>query len=752
VANERREKSKRNAPPPLRQGNAEDDDDVKRAQWAEEGFTAQDSGYRLRDRDIEENCRMLSGQMWWVYHHLLGWQDVSHWMSDDEKRWRQQPVFNRLLPWFILTHARMTENPFVCTFLPGPDNHDAELAEMLDALFKVKWRDVGMTDVWARCAAWMIAAGTGFTQSRIDINKGDFVDWVGVHDLPLTGPDDQPVIDPNTGNPVTQRVGGVPFDAKGKPLAILRHDGLQVTGKPHRERRGDLVVDVLSPLEVRGQWGPLPWHLQSIHRTRSYITPEEIWARWHVEVEPDIADLPGNSAGFLERLLFGSGFYGSASAALGPTALGGVAAQTDGYTCVHSTWMAPTKEVDGMEETPESPGGRLLVTTRGKTLFDGPRPFACKWTSPIRAYEFVRIPGRSWGSTPIEMMKGPQKAYNQGWKQVLENRALNSNPQQVYDLDSGLRADQIDNRPGRQYGVRMRKGVTPISWIVPPAMGPDVWRSQVALGQELTYIGSQSGMDAAQRASKNASGAMIKELRFDDDRFVGPTMMRAAEESGRMIEDWRAMFRVLYTAETLLKYTGEDSAARAIMLMPDLMSTADVTVQPDIESMLPEGRGERRGRVYQMWRDGAFGDPGSPAALRTLHDVGRFPNMAQAVPGGVHRAAARQENARMLQGQTPLIREWQDHGVHLDTHETFMSAPEWERLPEQVKAIFVQHRMETMMAMVQHEREIQGMAQAAQVQPPQPPMPGGPPGDAGPAEMAPAPEGEAGEIPMDVQP
>ena len=59
-----------------------------RALWSWERFASQDGAYRLRDRTIEENIRFLAGQHWWMYHHLLGWKDITFWMSDEEKRWR----------------------------------------------------------------------------------------------------------------------------------------------------------------------------------------------------------------------------------------------------------------------------------------------------------------------------------------------------------------------------------------------------------------------------------------------------------------------------------------------------------------------------------------------------------------------------------------------------------------------------------------------------------------------------------------
>ncbi len=690
-----RDERYRRDPPPLRVNNEPDGDDDARALWGWEKFQAQDTAFRLRDREVEHSVRMLAGQQWWQYHHLLGWKDVTYWMTDEEKRWRQRPVFNRILPWYLLTAARMTENSFICTFLPGPDRRDADLAEILDIIFKTTWRDAGMTDVWARCAAWMIVAGAGFLQSRVDLNKGEWEPWVGKATLPLIGPDDQPVLGAD-GQPVTREVEGVPFDKDGQPLAVLRHDGLQIMGEPHVERSGAIGVDVFSPLEVRGQWGPLPWHEQRIHMSRSYLSPEQVWENYGVELEPDVRGEAASSAGFLERILFGSGFYGAASARVGSEYSGTGAGWSykDGYIAVQTTWMAPSRRVEGMEEAPGKPGGRLLVSTRSKVLRDGPRPFAYKHTSPIRQFEFLRLPGRPGGSTPQEILNSPQKAYNTGWKQILENRALVSNPQQVYDKDAGLTADQVDNRPGRQYGVRMRKGVTPIVWITPPAMGADVWRAQAALADELAYLGSTHGTEP-QQFSKDASGELVRELRFNDDRFLGPTMRRAAEEMGRLVEDWRAMIPVIYTQETILKYAGDDNVARTITVMPEILKEGSADVVPDVESMLPEGRGERRARTYKMWLDGAFGDPRSPQALRMLHELSRFPHMSRtAKPGGIHWTTAEQENGELLQGSLPPTYDWYVDEIHLAVHEEFMASPEWRRLPDPIKLGFVIHRQE----------------------------------------------------------
>jgi hypothetical protein len=160
------------------------------------------------------------------------------------------------------------------------------------------------------------------------------------------------------------------------------------------------------------------------------------------------------------------------------------------------------------------------------------------------------------------------------------------------------------------------------------------------------------------------------------------------------MEDWMVLWPTIYTMETVLKYTGDDNVARSIVLMPDLLKASSADVAPDLESMLPEGRGERRARVYKMWQDGAWGPPDSPEALRKLHELSNFPHMGRtAKPGGVHWTTAEQENGELLQGGTPPTYEWYDDAIHMVVLEEFMSTPDWRRLPDNVKFAFVLHRM-----------------------------------------------------------
>jgi hypothetical protein len=248
----------------------------------------------------------------------------------------------------------------------------------------------------------------------------------------------------------------------------------------------------------------------------------------------------------------------------------------------------------------------------------------------------------------------------------------------------------------------------------------------------------------------------VKELRFDEDRYISPTARRFSIELARMVDDWRVTIPYIWTEEKMRTWAGEDNVLRTILVSPELFEKGKVNVIPDIESMLPEGRGERQAKARQMWLDGAFGDPADPGAIRKFLDMARFPHMGRAVrPGGQDRIMAEQENGRLAQGHPATsipIFEWQDHVEHNIVHEEFMKSPDYQKLSPEIQQQFVFHWMMTREAEIaafnnqlQMEGQRQLVAQQAvadvEAAAPGPALPdsvespeGAPPGQAAPSE------------------
>ncbi len=752
--------------PPLRVGNQPDRHDGDRIAYAQGLWHDQDAALRPRDRQVEENVRMLVGQQWAIYDPVSGAVvDPTKWMTESERKWKQRPVVNRILPWFMLTHARLTENPPIVTVVPGPDRIDSIAAQTWDVILKSTWREAEMPDMHDRLVTWLVPSGRAYTLSRIDASQGRFVEWRADADVPVIDAHGQPLLDEN-GQPRTLPLPNVPHDKDGNVLMVVTPDGPMELGKPHMTREGKLVVDILSAPEVRGEWGPTPWHRKRWHAYRLYLPPDEVMKRWQKECKPDVTGPAADNAGELQRLLFGGGWWGAADGTADKQVTTSSGSRdTQGFCEILVLYEAPLSPhdmeklvADGLQDmvaTPEQPGGRRLVVTRQYVLSDGPRECDYPHTSPIHAFDFVNLPGRPHGSTPQEALNNLNRLYNRGFGQIIEHTNLVANPIALIDAQSGLSEVEFTNEPGVGYDVTRRPGVPAVEYVAPPPLSADVYRRQEIILREMQDLGNMNDT-ASQPVAKDASGELIKELRFDNDRYFGPTARRMVEEYGRQDETWMAMIRKWWTVPRILDYAGEDNVAQTLMVMPEILQQGKVNVVPDVESMLPEGRGERASRIHMMYREGLFGPPGTPEAVKRYFELSHFPHLSRAAkPGGVDRTMAEHILGMIVQGAPfPAIPyfDWYDPAVHLDVIETYMKAPEFLQLPPQVQQTMAMCRMRYQQALMQKMMQMAAQ-QAALTETATPPQPGGKPGAAGDKQsksnrVRPAAAAERGPSPL----
>ena len=641
-------------------------------------WSSQDASLIQRDKTIEENIRMLSGRQWDVWSDLLGqFIDVTRYMTDSERRWRQRPVVNVLQYWYMLTHARLTENPPVIAFQPSTaDRKDAMLAEAMDTIFKTLWVEIGMDPVITKFMAWLAVAGESYLWSRADMSKGDTRPKMGHAKLSMQAQDGS-TIERYTAEPV-------PHDAQGNPLAELNEDGsgYSVTGEPATEHEGELTVNVVSPLEIRCQWGNgIAWTDKQwiIHRT--YLTPVEVESLYGVTVNPDVSgnQLSGGSPGYLQRMLFGSGYFGAVMN--GPQS-GSNPIDGEGYVTVDMMWEKPS---ENSPETDDSPGGRFLVVCPTLVLHDSVRPGKFKAAGPYRKAVFVELPGRASGSTPLEQMVPIQKTYNRGWAQILEHRNLCTNPILVVDEGQGEFGDEMTNLPGSRISANFAAsgGKIPAAYLVPPPLSGDVWKIQQMLLDMLMRLGSIEGAEGAP-PTDDPSGELVSQLRFNSDRFISPATRSAVTAIAGMAEDWAIILPTIWTDEKIITYAGEDSVVRTMTVLPEMWE-GECNVKPDVNSMKPESQGEKRQRITQMWQMGAFGnilDPNeAPQARATYLQLVGFPDMNRATrPGGVDVITAQQNLGKLVQGtpaaELPLLQQY-DFNQFKKVTRDFIASPEY---------------------------------------------------------------------------
>ena len=673
---------------------------------------------------------MLCGQQHIVWNPFFGkWIDVTQVMGEQERWWRQRPVINRLFYWFVLTHARMTENPSIITFQPATqDRFDEMLAEVADPLMKTIWSDGGMDDVVDRRTAWMIPGGAAYVLTRWDASRGELRPWVGPGMVPLLDQQGQPVPHPETGQPIEAFAPHVPYDKDGNVLAQLTPDGkgYVATGQPHAEPEGGILFEALSPLQCRGEWGDRMWHRKRWHIMFAYTSLAEIEEKYGVQVEPESADMSASGME-IANITMGSGWYGAMGARPGSDGI--VTNFKEGFAGVYTMWEAPSEQ---FPETEQSPGGRLCICTRTKCLWDGAREARFEYTSPLREYRFVNLPGRPGASTPQEAMNPLQRSYNRGWGQILQYRDLCTNPITIKDQTAGIRDKDINNRPGLIIEAIKRPGVSALEYLNPPRLGAEVFQTQQLLHREMQDFGHMEGAEG-RPPTLDSSGELVKELRFNSDRFIAPTMRRTVVEDSRVAEDVFAILRETWDEERVITYAGEDQTLNSIIVFPELFKKGRVNVIPDVENALPEGRGEKQRKVMEMYQAGIFGVPGSPEAARAFLSMFRFPHLGRAQqPWGTDGATARRENGKLAGGapaQMIPILPWYDSQVHLTVHEEFMKSPEFLEMDPAIQQQFALHwqaHIKVVQAMVQQQLAAQMASTAAMTAAQQPDQTGQP--------------------------
>lgn len=699
--------------------------DRLRGEWS-----SQDAVMRQRDLSIEENIAFLCNRQWIQYNETLGrYFDVSEWMTEDERRWRQRPVVNLLLPWFLITHARMTENPPIITFTPGPDAKDAQLAEIQDVLFKLTWKNAGMTDVIDRLYSWMIPSGEVYWMSRIDLTKGAFRPRVARARVPIVDAQGNQLPGPDGSGEI--EMDGVPLDDDWQPQALVDAETGQLIPlleEPVYDREGQIVVDVIPAPCARGQFGQgIPWHEKDYHTMVGFYTPEYCYDMWGVDVEADTSGATSENAS-MESMLFGGGYFNPQDTSFLAQSTANSAKRN--LVKVWQRWQKPSLRDPQYRQTPTSPGGRYTVYTATRILVDGTRPVAYPYTSPIRHADFVRIPGRPAGTSPQSALNGPQRNYNRRRGQLGEHASLTANPKALIDRSTGIDEGQWSNEPGTAMVVNMRAQIDPVRWLAPPALGSSVGEDADRSRDEIETIGALKGT-GGEPMGPDESGEARKERRFDNDRYVGPTQRRMAEEMGRMAEDWNALLPVIYDEQRVIRDAGEDNMFRSVLVMPELFTEGKTNVTPDLESMLPESKGERQARIYTLWKDGALGDPADPEVRQRFLEMSRFPHLSRTARfGSIDAQTADQENGALLVGEPVPVLPFYDHAEHLRIHDKFRKTREFLKLDPQVQMAFMIHCDAHANALaMQQEAEMQAAARQNALMNPKP-TPGG--GGAGP--------------------
>jgi len=496
-------------------------------------------------------------------------------------------------------------------------------------------------------------------------------------------------------------------------------------------RDGEVQLEACSPFEIVFD-PPDARKWKDVRRIMHYKvrTLEYIQARYPEKGKEVVAE---------KETTVASGFWQKIQGMVGGGDEGGMSTQdkSEKSAIVKELWIYPCSRF---------PKGQKIVSANKVLLESVDIPYVWLGTEeefvPFVPLYDIKVPGRVWGRSGIEDEIPIQKAKNELISHVRESERLCSKPKFLKPTGCGV--DNITSEPGEnvEWDPTTTQGHKP-EWMVPPSIPNYVIAGLGEIYQrDFSAVTSQHEVSRGQIPPGVSAGIAINYLQEADDTTIGDVVRqyeRALEIAGNMmlsiaaqnyLED-RKLQIVSGNGEVgEFEYKTEKKDEPGNVIQKGTVGKGSRVVV-EAGSSMPRTLAAKQAFVLDLYKLGVLGpknDPNTNKRTLKMLEMGNIDEMFE--EEAADRSQAGAENEGMKKGVEQQVFPYQDHVVHLKTHEAAMKEPDYLQFPANIKQLFDQHR-------AAHQNLI--------APPEQPAGPGGPglrPG--GPKPGGPVPGGPGG--------
>lgn len=506
-------------------------------------------------------------------------------------------------------------------------------------------------------AYWGLVTGSAFRKDYWDQSSGPEIE------LPVYDELGNEIIDPNTGEPVTE---------------------LNVTGNNR--------VSIKSGFSVGLDFTADSFHdMGYIHE--SYMADVE-WVREAFDVEAPgftgkakkvVADgVVGLNLQTLEELKTATpGKLGDSS----------TTKSNREKVCVHEFYVKPT--LTWRE-------GRLIIMANNMALYDGPSPYVFKsletiW-HPYTAWFFEPFVGRVYGKSLVEELIAPQRRLNEINKAIIKNANTVAQVDVLVSELAQMTAGVFGGGGSKVYkwsGV----GPEPKKW-QGESLPAQFFNERAQIIEQMVRIAGTNFVMSGNVPTGVTAAAALELL-----------MNNATSQQSDTLIAWERAHENAYTIKlNLLKKFGEypnknvadylrSISGDALMTEIDAFKGTDiadgVTLKIETGSMIPKLEKFKRESMMQLMKEGALGPVGedSPRGSLLREKIQREMGIFDLdVDDTQDVKKAKWENDRMLEGQMPDPQPYDNHGIHIYVLTGWMKDPLYiERASPEVKMLAMQH-------------------------------------------------------------
>lgn len=350
--------------------------------------------------------------------------------------------------------------------------------------------------------------------------------------------------------------------------------------------------------------------------------------------------------------------------------------------------------------------GRYVVIAGDEVVVNKENPYATIGM-PLPFVTFGWIP-RPGGFISIDLtgnLTDPQRAYNESNQHMQDMEKQQGYPILVTWKGSGIKSHRVPNYPGPVMEINPTFG-PPVQ--IPPAQLPQyVYQNVESRRREMHEIASQGEVSRGGAPGQVRGSQAISALLNEDNmilNMVAESHFRSLAKCGRMVLCLAGHF---YDTKRTIKLLGENSHWEVTSFMgADLRGNFDMRVTGEPNRV--DGAKMRQAVVMELVA-GGFLNPQDPADKQLVLDTlylnlpdQPFEDMLidkrNAEKEGeelleVARLIARvgPEAAPIAMARVPIVRDFEDHAVHVAEHDKMRKSNEYEELPPQAQQLIDLH-------------------------------------------------------------
>jgi hypothetical protein len=582
-----------------------------------------------------------------------------------QQDWMPYPVINmiqskveRAVNFF--THSR----PAGGCVPNGDHEDDKEAAKHGDRILKFIHEEQNEAEKLDEAANWLVVTGNTFKKVYADQNSPI--------PAPVMNIKREPLIDPNTGNPVTNQAG--------IPVMTTRYLD---TNKPVPQTGTRIRTDVVGPLHMTvplasTRFDDAPWACETT------LQPLETLRKLYPHMADHIGDQGRaiTSDLYIHRILtIMSSGYSNLVQATNPYAL-------EGFGVVYHYEQRPTVEF---------PNGILVIAMNGIPLLIDELPLGSRFSWNHCGYH--RVSGRFWYRGAVEDAIDPQNQINKLEQFFRVNDDFNGNPQWLRPKNSGIPEGSLNNKPGR-----VHEYVWPFKpEVIPGTSMPPQMIQRLAMYMEvIDDVMQVKDVLVGNAPAGVRAGVALNRLKEEAEAGFEPQAKRWAHFLQKDAEMKLECVARYWSDPQHFTLEGDDGTVEQVNDFVGSMLRDVRRFRLEEKSWRPTSQSGMQQLLLDLFEAGLL--PGlliDPEQHRRLMDLLGVEGFAAEQSEDYKRAKLESEQLVRAVGWEQVIREpGDDDMAHLAVHGALRKKPEWAKLPNVVKSRVLMHEAEHLKAIM----------------------------------------------------